>query len=268
MLDDPRAETCQPPAVHTRSADGVEIYYEVTGDAETALVFVAGWMGNVRWWDAQRDAFAADYRVVTLDLAGHGQSGRERADHSAQAYADDIVAVVREVAASRVILIGHSMSGAYVTLAAPQLAGLVEVILVDTLKNLDAMPKVEMLEGMFASYRADFPAAVRTMLPTFLYAAGTPQAVRDRLEHEFLQATGDEAVRLLEPLYRFDAREAAKAVTVPVRGLDTDLHPHAAEVNRKYFADYDHVTMKGFGHYPMLEAPDEFTAKLRSLLVA
>jgi pimeloyl-ACP methyl ester carboxylesterase len=266
-VDDPRAETCQPPPVNTRSTDGVEIYYEVTGSADTALVFVAGWMGNVRWWDAQRDALATDYRVVTLDLAGHGRSGK-RAEYSAQVYAADIVAVTRAVAAPRVILIGHSMSGAYVTLAAPQVAGLVEVILVDTLKNLDAMPKPEMIEGMFAAYRADFPTAVRTMLPTFLYAPGTPPAVRDRLERELLRATGDEAVQLLEPLYRCDVREAAKAVAVPVRGVDTDLHPHAAEINRKYFADYDHVTLEGFGHYPMLECPDAFTRALRSVLIA
>lgn len=247
-------------------SDGVEIYYEVTGDAETALVFVSGWMGNVRWWDAARDAFP-DYLIVTLDLAGHGRSGK-RSAYSAESYAADIAAVVRTVAPARVVLVGHSMSGAYVTVAAPQIAGLVEVILVDTLKNLDAMPTPEMLEGMFAKYREDFPAAVRTMLPTFLYAPGTPQHVRDRLEREFLQATGDQAVQLLAPLYRCDVRAAARAVTVPVRGLDTDLHPHAAENNRKYFADYDHVTLAGLGHYPMLEAPDEFNATLRSLLVA
>lgn len=247
-------------------SDGVEIYYEVTGDAETALVFVSGWLGNVRWWDAARDAFA-DYRIVALDLAGHGRSGK-RSAYSAESYAADIVAVVSAVAAKRVILVGHSMSGAYVTIAAPQIAGLVEVILVDTLKNLDAMPTADMLEGMFATYRADFPTTVRTMLPTFLYAPGTPQAVRDRLEGEFLRATGDEAVQLLAPLYRCDVRAAARKVSVPVRGLDTDLHPHAAEINRTYFADYDHTTLAGFGHYPMLEAPDAFNAKLRSLLVA
>lgn len=264
-MDDPPQETCQPLAVHTRSTDGVELYYEVTGSAETALVFVAGWLGNVRWWDASRDALAADYRIVTLDLAGHGRSG-PRSEHSAQAYANDIIAVTRAVAAPRVILIGHSMSGAYVTVAAPQVAGLVEVILIDTLKNLEAIPKLEALEEIFAAYRTDFPTAVRTMLPTFLYAPGTPQPVRDRLEHEFLQTTGDQAVRLLEPLYRCDLRAAAKAVTVPVRGLDTDLHPHAADINRKYFADYDHVTIAGFGHYPMLECPDPFTSAVRSLL--
>lgn len=253
--------------MNTRSADGVELYYEVTGTADTALVLVSGWLGNVRWWDAQRDAFAADYRVVALDLAGHGKSGR-RASHSARAYADDILAVVRAVGAPRVILVGHSMSGAYVTIAAPEVDGLVEVILVDTLKNLDAMPSIEMMQGMLATVRADFPAAVRTMMPTFMFASGTPADVRARLEHDFLQTTGDDAAKLLEPLYRSDVREVAKLVTVPVRGIDTDLHPHAAEINRKYFADYDHVTLKGFGHYPQLEAPAQFTAALRSLLVA
>lgn len=254
--------------MHVRSADGVEIYYEVTGQADTALVFVAGWMGNVRWWDAQRDAFSARYRIVALDLAGHGKSGRDRATWSAEAYASDILAVVRAVAAPRVVLVGHSMSGAYVTVAAPQVTGLAEVVLVDTLKNLDARLAPEQVDGMLASYRADFPAAVRTFLPGFLYAPGTPAAVRERLEREFLQATGDEAARLLEPLYRFDVREAARAVNVPVRGIDTDLHPHAPEINRRYFADYDHATIAGLGHYPMLEAPEAFSEKLRWALTA
>lgn len=256
--------------MHTRSADGVEIYYEVTGGsggsdhAETALVFVAGWMGNVRWWDAQRDAFAATHRVVTLDLAGHGKSGRDRETWTAQAYANDIAAVVRAVNAPRVILVGHSMSGAYVVLAAPQVERLAEVILVDTLKNLDETPPPEQIEQMFGIYRADYPTAVRTIARQFLFAPGTPKAVSDRLTGEFLQVSGDEAVRLLAPLYQFDVRDAARAVGVPVRAIDTDLHPHDVAANRKYFADYDCVTIPGFGHYPMLEAPEAFNAALRS----
>lgn len=253
--------------MRTRSSDGTEIHYEVTGDAETALVFVSGWMGNTRWWDAQRDAFAATHRIVTLDLAGHGASGLDRTTYTAQAYADDIIAVVRAVGAPRVILVGHSMSGAYVTLAAPHLPSVVEVVLVDTLKNLDAIPSIAQVEPMLAKYRADFPAAVATILPTFLYAPGTPRDVRDRLDREFLQATGDEAARLLEPLYRCDLPTAAQAVTVPVRGIDTDLHPHSVETNRKYFADYEHTTIPGVGHYPMLEAPAAFTAALKNVLI-
>lgn len=252
--------------MQARSADGIDIYYEVTGDAETALVFVAGWMGNVRWWDAQRDAFAGTHRIVTLDLAGHGRSGRAREVWTAQAYANDIAAVVRAVAAERVILVGHSMSGAYAVVACPQIEKLAKVILVDTLKNLDANPTAEQAEAVLATYRADFPTAVRTMLPKFLFAPGTPASVVERLTSEFLTASGDEAARLLAPLYQFDVRDAARAVRVPVRGIDTDLHPHNVEVNRKYFADYDFVTIPGFGHYPMLEAPEQFNAMLRSLI--
>jgi pimeloyl-ACP methyl ester carboxylesterase len=252
--------------VRTRSSDGTEIHYEVTGDAETALVFVSGWMGNTRWWDAQRDAFAATHRVVTLDLAGHGASGLDRTTYTAQAYADDIIAVVRAVGAPRVILVGHSMSGAYVTLAAPHLPSVVEVVLVDTLKNLDAVPTIEQVAPMLAAYRADYPAAVRGLGAKFLFAPGTPPEVRARLEAEFLAVTGDEAATRLEPLYRCDIRAAAQAVTVPVRGIDTDLHPHSVESNRTYFADYEHVTIPGFGHYPMLEAPDQFNIALRGVL--
>jgi pimeloyl-ACP methyl ester carboxylesterase len=250
-----------------RSKDGSEIHYEVTGDADTALVFVHGWMGNVRWWDAARDAFAGTHRVVTLDLAGHGRSTRTRPSWTAEAYADDIVAVVRAVNAPRVVLVGHSMSGAYAVLACPHVENLAAVILVDTLKDLEATPPPEQVEAILARYRADFSTAVATMLPQFLFAPGTPGPVRERLTREFLTATGDVAATLLAPLYRMDVRAPARAVRVPVRGIATDLHPTNIAVNRAYFADYDSVTIPGFGHYPMLEAPEAFNAALREQLV-
>lgn len=249
-----------------RSNDGSDIHYEVTGDADTALVFIHGWLGNVRWWDAQREAFAATHRVVTIDLAGHGRSSHARAAWTAQAYASDILAVTRAVAAPRVVLIGHSMSGAYATLAAPDVANLAALVLVDTLKDLDATPTPEQVAPMLAAYRSDYRSTVETVLPSWLFAAQTPAAVRERLTREFLAVPGDTAARLLEPLYGFDVRAAARRVRVPVRAIGTDLHPNNTAGNRAYFADYRYVEIAGCGHYPMLEAPDAFTAALRAEL--
>jgi pimeloyl-ACP methyl ester carboxylesterase len=254
--------------VIAKSKDGVEIYYEVTGDGDTAVVFVHGWMGNVRWWDAQRDAFAATHRIVALDLAGHGQSARTRTQWSAEAYAEDIIAVVHAVSAPRVVLVAHSMAGAYALAACPALERLAALILVDTLKNLDTSPTIEQVAPMFASYRADYRAAVETMLPRFLFSAQTPPPVVERLTREFLAVPGEVAVTLLEPLYRFDVREAARGVHVPVRGIGADLNPGNVDANRAYFRDYAYVELAGYGHYPMLEAPGAFNAELRTQLVA
>ncbi len=247
------------------SSDGTQIHYEVTGDGDTALVFVHGWMGNVRWWDAQRDAFAATHQVVTIDLAGHGRSGA-RAEGSADAYANDILAVVAATTAPRVVLVGHSMAGAYAIAACPAIDRLQRLILVDTLKNLDAIPTLEQTAPLFASYRADFVAAVANVLPAYLFTPQTPPAIVERLTREFLTVSGDYACRLLEPLYRFDIRAAARRVRVPVRGIGTRADASGMAVNRTYFADYDYVSIGDFGHYPMLEAPELFDAALRAQL--
>ena len=61
-----------------RGDDGLEIVGEVRGQGDTALVFLHGWCGDRAYWKHQVEVFAADYRVVALDQAGHGESGKGR----------------------------------------------------------------------------------------------------------------------------------------------------------------------------------------------
>ena len=62
----------------TTSFDGVCIAYSVSGAAETALIFIHGGMSDRSFWDGQHAAFAERFRVIALDLAGHGESGQSR----------------------------------------------------------------------------------------------------------------------------------------------------------------------------------------------
>ncbi len=62
------------------SADGVHIEYQVYGHGDPAIVLVHGWSNNANYWNAQLDALKAKYSVVTLNLAGHGASGKNRSD--------------------------------------------------------------------------------------------------------------------------------------------------------------------------------------------
>ena len=59
----------------TLSFDGVDIAYSVSGVADTALIFIHGGLADRSFWDGQHTPFAERFRVIALDLAGHGESG-------------------------------------------------------------------------------------------------------------------------------------------------------------------------------------------------
>src|SRR5688572_29431609 len=64
------------------SADGVHIEYQVYGRGDPAVVLIHGWSCDANYWRSQLDALKAKYTTVTVNLAGHGASGRNRTDWS------------------------------------------------------------------------------------------------------------------------------------------------------------------------------------------
>src|SRR5262249_39407728 len=126
------------------SSDGVPIRYRVLGDGRPALVFVHCWTCDQHFWDASLGRFTRDYTVVTLDLAGHGGSGRGRKEWTIAAFADDVKAVVEKLGLERVVLIGHSMGGPVALEAARKMPQrLVAPVPVDTLVDVEGRPRPE-----------------------------------------------------------------------------------------------------------------------------
>jgi len=103
------------------SADQTEISYTLYGDGKTALIFVHCWCCDQGYWREQVDTFSQDYKVVTIDLAGHGKSGTGRDDYTLQAFGMDVASVVKHLELNRIILIGHSLGGGVILAAAHQL---------------------------------------------------------------------------------------------------------------------------------------------------
>ena len=94
-----------------RAADGVKLVCEVRGKGDTSLIFLHGLCGERAYWKNQADVFAADYRIVTLDQAGHGESGKDRKEWTIDSLAGDVESVCKELGIKRVILVGQSMGG-------------------------------------------------------------------------------------------------------------------------------------------------------------
>lgn len=249
------------------SADGVPIHYRHGGTGTSALVFVHGWLGDASWWEPVMRKFASNHRVVALDLAGHGSSGAGRTDWSVEHFADDVEAVCRELALERVVLLGHSMSGAIVVEAArrPELDVRL-VVPVDTLNDLEWNLPPEVWAEFFAGLRADFPLNVETFFCTMLFRPDSPPDVVKRVLIQARGADPERAVRMLEASKDYDLQAAVSALGVPIHALNTDLNPTRLDTNRKYAPRFAVTLLPGLAHWPMLEDPAAFSAGLARVL--
>ena len=102
----------------TRSTvDGARIHYLAWGSAgRRGLVFVHGGGANAHWWTHVAARFADDYRVVALDLTGHGDSDH-RATYQLEQWTDEVLAVAAAGGIEgQPVVVGHSLGG-FVTIA-------------------------------------------------------------------------------------------------------------------------------------------------------
>ncbi|WP_439656613.1 alpha/beta fold hydrolase [Lentzea sp. HUAS TT2] len=110
------------------SVDGGTLAYEVTG-TEGPLVVLAHGMGDSR--EAYRflapGLVQAGYRVAAVDLRGHGESSVEWPDYTRTDLAGDLIALVKHLGGPAV-LVGHSISGGAVTIAAAKSPELVTAV--------------------------------------------------------------------------------------------------------------------------------------------
>jgi pimeloyl-ACP methyl ester carboxylesterase len=111
--------------------DGALLAYETTGEGPPDVLFLHGWAGSARSFEATVAALdTTRLRAITFDLRGHGRS-QDHHDHSLDRIARDALAVADAAGAGELVLVGFSM-GARVAqqlaLHAPaRLAGLVLV---------------------------------------------------------------------------------------------------------------------------------------------
>lgn len=95
----------------TAVLDGGRIYYEAAGRGAVTVVLIHGWTCDHTFWDAQVAALRPRYRVLALDLPGHGRSD-PAPEYSMKRYARAVNAVLDKENADRAVLVGHSMGGA------------------------------------------------------------------------------------------------------------------------------------------------------------
>jgi pimeloyl-ACP methyl ester carboxylesterase len=238
----------------------VHIEYHVYGTGNPAVVLIHGWACDSSYWREQLAALEAKYTTVTLDLAGHGRSGRNRTDWSMARYGEDVAAVVRRLPNPSVILVGHSMGGPVALEAAPLLrARVIGIIGIDTFKSLGLPPPAPRdVERAVAPFRTDFSGAMHRLVPT-LFEPGADPVFEREVAADMARAPAPIAIASLVSLNSMDYRTLLPAMHAPIVAIDSDLGHAASEARiRKYVPSFRAITLKGDGHFLMLQDPQHF----------
>jgi pimeloyl-ACP methyl ester carboxylesterase len=97
-------------ADYLETKDGAKIYYQDQGEGQRILL-VHGWMCSSKFWQKNVPEFANAFRVVTLDLRGHGNSSKALTGHTIGQYARDVREVIEHLGLQDAVLVGWSLGG-------------------------------------------------------------------------------------------------------------------------------------------------------------
>lgn len=90
--------------------------YEITGNGTEDLVLLHGFMENLTIWEDMEKTLSEDFRLIKIDLPGHGLSKCYGDIHTMDFMADEVKKIINHLKLTHFHLLGHSMGG-YVTLA-------------------------------------------------------------------------------------------------------------------------------------------------------
>ena len=97
-------------AGYLETTDGAKIYYEDHGEGQP-IVLVHGWLCSSRFWQKNVAELAHEFRVVTVDLPGHGSSSKMLTGHTIRQYARDVREVIEQLGLQETVLVGWSLGG-------------------------------------------------------------------------------------------------------------------------------------------------------------
>jgi pimeloyl-ACP methyl ester carboxylesterase len=247
--------------------DGERIAYRVSGAGDVTLVLIHGGFCDSSYWDNFLPAVVDDYRVITLDLAGHGRSSGDRSDWTMEAFAGDVAAVIEQDDAENIILIGHSLGGNAAPLVARRVGDRVKAVIgVDTIVVVQYATSPEAVEEGMAPFRADYAAAMDAYARTGLFLPTEDQSIVDRVASQMAGADPAMAVPALEALYEIDMAPSLEWMHdngVAFTLINDVIQPTDVEGLRTHIPDMVFVTFSDTGHFPMLTKPEVFNPLLR-----
>lgn len=164
-----------------------KIAYSETGKG-TAVVLLHGFLENATMWDFYAPEFSKKYRVITIDLLGHGQSECMGYLHTMEDMADAVHAVLHELRIRKAIFVGHSMGG-YVALAFAELYpdNVKGLVLLNSTARADSEERKGNRDRAIVCVKKDYSTFIRMSIAN-LFSEDNREKLTEEIENVKLEA--------------------------------------------------------------------------------
>ena len=252
--------------------NGITLAYSDKGTG-LPIIFLHAFPLTRRMWTAQEEALSSEFRIITIDLRGHGESDAPLWQHTLDQVAEDVRTLFDHLAIQRAVLVGLSMGG-YILFAfyrkyADRVKGLV---LADTRAQADTM---EGKEGRFqmaqVAYKKGSAAIADIMIPKLLSPATIQtkpeivQEVRTMIEGNQTSGIVGDLMAMAE---RPDSIPLLTQIACPTQIIVGELDQATPLADAKLMAEQIPgarlAVIPGSAHLSNLEQPEIFTQIVRS----
>lgn len=249
------------------------LYYEVTGDG-SPLLLIHGLGSSSRDWEMQIEPFAKVYQVITLDLRGHGQSGKPPGPYSIRMFAEDTAALVRRIDILPAHVVGISMGGMVAFELAVHFPQLLRSL---TIVNSYPEMRVETLQEHLQVWRRFLilellgMRGMGRMLGGRLFPFPEQSDLRETFVSRWAQNNKRAYRESLRAILNWDVESRLGEIDCPVLVVASDQDYVTVEEKRVYTAKIPNaklVIIEDARHAVTAERPDQFNTVLRDFLTS
>jgi 3-oxoadipate enol-lactonase len=265
-----------PASVSMMTNDG-RFSYEAAGDhASQPLVFLHGIGGAARAWRGQLGAFGDRYLAIAWDMPGYGESA-PLPTVSISTLSDALRDFLLQVAATKPILVGHSIGGMIVQQLLSKSPDLARAIVLVQTSPAFGKPDGDWQKTFIHARLGplDRGETLASLAPSLVgeLVGDEPDIGGIALARDCMAAVPETTYRsTMLALMGFDLRHALKNITVPTLVLAGSKDNNAPAPMMAKMASYipsaEYIEIEGAGHLVNLERAEAFNSALDQFLKA
>lgn len=262
------------------TVEGLRIHYLDWGaNGKQPLVLLHGIARVAHNFDHLAPHFANDYRVIAVDMRGHGDSGwHAEGAYLVEDYVSDVEGLIAQLDLRDIVLWGNSTGGRVAQMIAGRHPKLVSAVIVEdvgperpaTISNRRAGRMAQEENGwaspdaLFAKAKSDAPLTADAVLRNF-----TEHGSTRRDDGRIVWKRDPAILKGFVPTELWDTVRRIKAPIIYILGGKSTIVPPETQAQlKRELPQAEIVTMPGLGHYPSDEKPEAFLAIVDEFLAA